>query len=217
MGVSWPSHWGRATAPHAVAVLFAPPVLEPFTLAEAKLRAGLEWADGDPRDALMTSFMATAVAKVQKDTGVALLPQTWDVFADRLSGQSVPLPWRPVQSVTWVKSIDSAGVTNTLAAGQYVLDPSSVAPTPARLGLADTGVWPTDLRGFQPWMVRIVVGCLSLADLTAKAPELVQAVGLLIAHYATVGRDLTTGDASITTTPLGYADLIAPYELVTLA
>lgn len=188
-------------------MLIVPPVLEPLTLIEAKLRAGLDWAPGDPRDGLMTSFIMAARSQVERDTGIALLTQTHTVSLSRAAGSCRPfaLPWRPVQSVV-VDVIDPASVWD---ADQYVLEPSSVDPTPARLELA-SGSWPDGLRA------TIVVGFTSVALLAAAAPLLVHAVGLLTAHYATLGRDL----ASLTPAelvPMGYADAIAPYQLVVVA
>lgn len=197
-------------------MLITPPVLEPLTLTEAKLRGGVDWAAGDPREALLNGFILAARAKVEQDTGIALLTQTWDVELEAWPRGRTPiaLPWRPVQSVTSVTSIDTAGGANLLAADQYVLDPGSVSPRPARLALADAGDWPTDLREFQPIAIRVVVGFASVTLLTAAAPGLVHAVGLLTAHYATVGRDLTTVGTIIATTPYGYEEAIAPYQLV---
>jgi uncharacterized phiE125 gp8 family phage protein len=187
--------------------------VEPLTLAQAKLRAGLDWADGDVRDALMTGFIASARAKVEKDTGVALLTQMYDVLFDELPGDVFDLPWRPVQAVVSVKTVDTSGAVQTLDAVNYLLDPSSAVPVPARLSLSQTGTWPTDLRSFQPWAIRVVVGHASLALLQAAAPELVDAVGLLVAHAATAGRDRMT-EADLRDE---YEEKIASYQLVTLA
>lgn len=182
-------------------MLTVPPVLEPLTLPEAKLRAGLDWADGDPRDALMLGFLAAARGLIERRTGIGMLTQTHVVSLARYagSGRPISLPWRPVQSVTIA----------TLDAGLYVLDPSSVEATPARLTLV-SGTWAEDL------VATIVVGFTTVALLKAAAPDLVHAVGLLTAHFATLGRDL----ASLTPAelvPMGIGELLAPYELVTLA
>src|SRR5258705_9577128 len=79
-----PPFWAQgprayAVAPHAVSVLVTPPALEPLTLDQGKLRAGLDWVAGDPRDALMTGFIQAARSQVEQDTGLALLTQTRDV------------------------------------------------------------------------------------------------------------------------------------------
>lgn len=191
---------------------------EPLTLAEAKLWAGLDWADGDPREALLTGFIASARRKVEQDTGIALLLTTFDVYLDALPRDRTPiaLPWRPVPWITSVASIDTAGVTQTLDVSQYELDPGSEVPLPARVALSTVGAWPTDLRPFQPYVLRLVAGYPSVAALTAAAPLLVHAVGLLTAHYATLGRDFASVDA-LSEVPGGYADLIAAYQLVTVA
>jgi hypothetical protein len=97
-----PSDWPR----HVFSVLVDPPTSEPLTLDEAKLRAGLDWPTGDPRDEMMNDFIAAARSKVEQDTGLALLTQTRDVYYDgspltapllRIAGQS----W-PVQSIVSV-------------------------------------------------------------------------------------------------------------------
>jgi hypothetical protein len=79
-----------------------------------------------------------------------------------------------------------------------------------RIGLAESGSWPTDLRTFQPWVIRVVAGWTSVAALTTAAPLLVHAVGLLTAHYATLGRDLASLEPA-SEIPQGYADVISAY------
>jgi len=209
----WASHGGRAIAPHAISVLVTAPSLEPLTLDQGKLRAGLEWSVGDARDVLMTGFIQAARSKVEKDTGLALLTQTRDVYLDTIAGSSITLPAQslPLQSVTSIKFTDTAGVVNTLAATNYVVDLAS-----GRIGLALGGAWPSDLRPFQPYVLRLVAGWASVALLQAEAPLLVHAVGLLTAHYATLGRDLATIDPA-TETPQGYEDAISSYVPVSLA
>ena len=200
-------------AMHAVSVVVTPPTVEPLTLTEAKIRAGLEWAPGDAREAMLSGFIASARAKVEQDTGLALLTQTRDVYFDALSGAIVQLPAQsaPLQSITSVSYRDSTGALVVLAADQYVVDVGS-----ARVGLAGGASWPTNLRPFQPYVVRLVAGWVSVAALAASDPLLLHAVGLLTAHYATVGRDLTTVGTIIATTPQGYDDAISAYVPVQL-
>ena len=190
--------------PHRVTTLITPPTSEPLTIDAAKLRAGLDWPNGDPRDLLMRDFIAAARAQVEADTGVALLTQTYDVtYAAATSGPLI-LPWRPVQTVrVFAEEADGA---HELDPGDYVLDPGSVWPVPARLQ-APLGVALT---------VETVVGHPDVATLTAAAPGLLHAVGLLVAHYATFGRDLVLPGAAAAVVPMGYVEAIAPYQLVTL-
>lgn len=212
----WATEITRARAAHASSILITPPALEPLTLTEGKLRAGLDWVGGDPRDALMSGFIAAARSKVEHDTGLALLTQTRDVYLDALPARGAPLTLppqsMPLQSITSVKTITAAGVQTTLDPADYITDLAT-----GRLGLALGAAWPFDLRPFQPIVIRLISGWTTPALLLANAPLLVHAVGLLTAHYATIGRDLATAGTIITTTPQGYDEAIAPYVPVSLA
>jgi uncharacterized phiE125 gp8 family phage protein len=74
-------------------VLIDGPTEEPLTLDEAKLRAGLDWAPGDPRDALMTGFIAAARSLVEQRTGLALLTQTREITITT-TDLVMPIPWQ---------------------------------------------------------------------------------------------------------------------------
>lgn len=208
----WAAQQRRAAAPRLSAILTVPPTDPVLTVAEGKLRAGLDWLEGDPRDALIEGFIATRTRQVELDTGIALLTQTYDVLLDAMPGGPVALPWRPVQSVT-VRYTDSGGTPRTVDAGNYLLDPGGEAPLPARIGLALGGSWPVDVRPFAPWAIEIVVGFPTVAELRTAAPALVDAVGLLVAHAATAGRDRFTAAALRDE----YAELIGPYQQVSVA
>lgn len=188
------------TSPQGVwSVLVDPPTEEPLTLAEAKLAAGLDWLDGDPRDALLQDFIREARAQVEHDTGLALLTQTRDVYFGDTVGAVVPLPsqTQPVQSIAPIAA------TTTTTTGY----PCPWRYAPGRL----TSVYPPVAgAGF-----RVVAGWPSAAALRLEAPSLHHAVVLLTAHYATTGRDLvgeTVGQRA--QTPLGYEDAIAPHRLI---
>jgi len=206
----WASNWSRATAPHAVSVLVVPPAVEPISVAEAKAAGRLP----DGEDGLIRGWIAAARQQVETDTGLALLTQTRDVYVDAVTGAVITLPAqsRPLQAVTSVKTIDAAGVEQTLDPANYVVDLAS-----ARIGLAQGGAWPSSLRPFQPYVLRIVSGWASVELLQVAQPMLVHLVALLTAHYATVGRDLTTVGTIIAETPHGYEDAISPYRPVTVA
>jgi uncharacterized phiE125 gp8 family phage protein len=189
-------------------VLVTPPVEEPLTIAQAKQAAGLDWSDGDPRDAQMQALIAAARQQVEADTTLALLTQTRDVFYDTCWTGVVELgtdQCRPLQQVTEVVSIDGAGEHPIYPApGVGMLRPPLTAgPLVA--------TYPTTVAGYR---VRLIAGWTSPADLP---PLLVHAVRLLVAHYATAGRDLATVGAGITPTPYGYTEAISPFTIVSLA
>jgi uncharacterized phiE125 gp8 family phage protein len=211
-----PPFWARGGsvggALHMTSVLVVAPIFDVLTLDQGKLRAGLDWTIGDARDALMLGFIAAATAKVEHDTGLALRTQTRDVYFDARPTGAITLPAlsTPLQSVTSIKSTDTADVVQTLDPAQYVVDLAG-----GRIGLALAGSWPTDLRPFQPFVARIVSGFTSAALIP---PLLVHAVGLMTAHMATAGRDVAAvGNVSAVEMPYGYEDAIAPYRIVTVA
>lgn len=189
--------------PPVVSALKVAPTEEPLTLEQGKLRAGLDWPPGDPRDDLMKAFIAAARAKVELDTGLALLTQTRAItFTEGVSWANdsgvVPLPMQalPLQSLT---------------------DPSGVPFAAFLSGFAQRLPAVYFASGFQSGTWLAVAGWKDAPTLLAEAPLLVQAVGLLVAHYATVGRDLSIVGTSVVTTPMGYDDCVDPYRLVTLA
>ena len=195
--------------PRAVSELVVPPTVEPITLDDAKLRAGLDWVAGDPRDALMQSFIAAARQQVEADTGLALLTQTRDVFYDQ-SPTFLPAQCRPLQEVVELVAIDSRG-ERRIDPGLHLLLPVLNRPLSV-IPLARPRVDYDGTPG--AYRLRVIVGWKTPADLP---PLLTQAVGLLTAHYATNGRDLTTVGLNIVATPLGYAEAVAPFQQVTLA
>jgi len=178
------------------------PTDEPLTLDEGKLRAGLDWAVGDPRDALMQAFIAAARQYVEQRTARAIASQAHQLFYDSAgivvgTLLAVPGSSQPVISVAAVTSTDAAGVDHVLDAAAYVVQPGR--------GLVQLlGPLPTDVRPLEGWRVDLTCGTDPLD------PGLVQVIGLLTAHYATLGRDL----ASITPAldvPHGFEDALAPF------
>lgn len=90
-----------------VNILVVPATALVLTLTEAKLRAGLDWAPGDPRDAQMESFIRAATARVERDTGTALLTQEREVYLSHLvAPPDFPPPIRPLVSSTEIVSPD---------------------------------------------------------------------------------------------------------------
>ncbi len=189
--------------------LIVAPLEEPLTLDQVKLRAGQDWAAGDPRDALVAEYLAAARQRVERDTELALLTQTRDAFAKapagevldgvQLAGQCLPL-----QEVVSVSSVAPDGVLTDvgysvdLARGRIVLDS----------GLSATA------DGGPQIAVRVIAGWLTPADLAKAAPLLVHAVGLLTTHYLTIGRDVINVGHIVAEVPYGYDDAVASYRAV---
>lgn len=193
----WPV-WSCTRGSNPVMTTTVPPAIEPLTLVQAKLAAGLDWADGDPRDAQMQGFLTTSRRKVESDAEVALLTQTRLIQYDAVPAV-LQLPVKPLQTV----QIAIRGLSGTTA----VLDPSSyqVDQAGGRIAFLTT---PVGGDAWQPWQITVVAGWTSPEEIPA---ELVHLVGLLTAHCATLGRDLALLDQALPV-PYGYDELIAPWR-----
>lgn len=184
--------------------------VEPLTVAQGKLLAGLDWPDGDPRDDLMAQFIRAARAQVELDIGQAMLAQMRDVSYDALpqdavGGIALPQLCVPLQAIVSISVLDDAGTAQTIPPTSYLVDLTS-----GRFAL--TGELPA-ARAFQPWTVRVVAGRRAISDIP---PPLMQAIGLLTAHYATFGRDLVIATDRASDVPHGYEDAIWPFKPVVI-
>jgi uncharacterized phiE125 gp8 family phage protein len=205
----WPSIWPEPL----ISRLTVAPTEEPLTVEEGKLRAGLDWLDGDPRDALMQAFISAARQRVEIDTGLALLPQTREVYSSGLTWVvELPDGCRPLTAVTGITYTDPLGVTQTVDPSTYTVDTAR-----ARLILNPGATWPysPSFRNYAlPFVITVTAG---YADVAHLPPLLLQLVGLLTAHLATLGRDLATIDPAVIEVPYGYTRLVESFLQVSVA
>lgn len=130
------------------------PVLEPFTVSEAKEQIR---SVQDKEDGLLDTYIAAARHVAEEHLGRGLLTQSWTLalsdFVD-----VIPLPMAaPLQSVTSVKYYDVDGVQQTLSATVYTVDTRS---RPGRIALAANQSWPAiqSLRKVNRVEIQYVVG-----------------------------------------------------------
>jgi uncharacterized phiE125 gp8 family phage protein len=101
------------------------PSLDPVSLSEAKEHCRI---DSDESDGSIVGYILAARQFVEKVTGRMLIDQRWALTLDRCWPRAwdgacyrtrivVPLP--PLTTVTSITYVDTAGVTQTLAANQY--------------------------------------------------------------------------------------------------
>lgn len=172
-----------------------------LTPTEAKLGAKIETTYDDT---LVPRWIAAAQRKVENDTSLALLTQTWDLALDGFPSTSwIDLPIGPLQSVLYAKFYDSSDVLQTIDVSQYLTDLLSIR---GRIALSDIGVWPTDLRSFQPGIIRVVVGWTQVSDIPA---ELLMAVHLVFGWLA-MNREPGAFERE------AYDELIGPYTPVSV-
>lgn len=130
------------------------PVLEPFTVAEAKAQIR---SVQDQEDGLVFQYIKAARQAAETYLGRGLLTQSWTLnLSDFVT--FIPLPMAaPLQSVTHVKYYDEDGVQQTLATTYYTVDTNA---RPGRIALAADQTWPA-LQGSRKVLrieIRYVVG-----------------------------------------------------------
>lgn len=108
----------------------------PVTLAEVKTHLRITGTD---EDAAVTRFIGEATDWAEEFLRASLVTQTWVLKLDRfpVGDGPIDLPRGPVQSITSVAYLDSAGASQTLAEGtdfQLKTDPfcPQIAPEPGQ-------------------------------------------------------------------------------------
>lgn len=132
------------------------------TVANATFGVEVDILSGDPLDdAEISNFITRARVYGEELTGRYFATQTVEQGLDHFPDCDCINLRPPVQSVTSVKVLNTAGTERTLASTtDYLLDDSSV---PARLVLPYNGSWPTDADyPINPIRIRYVAGYATL-------------------------------------------------------
>ena len=136
--------------------LVTPPAVEPITLDEAKDQIRVT---SDDENGLIAGLIAAAREDAENYTHRALMTQTWDLKLDAFPCGDVDLPMPPLQSVTSVTYVDTAGVTQTLSTSVYAVEaPTGPKAAPGRLTLKYQQLWPQTQAIANAVTVRFVAG-----------------------------------------------------------
>lgn len=162
----------------ATLTLVTVPASEPLTLAEAKTWLRIDESADDSRVAAM---IAAAREVIEEHTGRQLITATWRLTLDEFPEWAIDLPRGPVQSITAVQYVDTAGDTQTLSSASYRFVAAQNLIEPA-YGLS----WPITRSQAGAVTIDYVSG-------TSTAPERAkQAMRFLLAHWdmdpASVGK-----------------------------
>mgnify|MGYP001465362718 CR=1 FL=1 len=158
-------------------ICLEPPVVEPVTLAEAKLHCRI---DVDDDDALVASLISTAREHLERISRprVAMTEQRWLYVTDAWpASDTIELRPYPLLSVDAVRYTSENGVVTTISSSEYLADTHS---EPGRLHMRHG--WPSatlaPLNGLQiEFTAGYGVGVLS------PPKALRQAVLLLVGHW----------------------------------
>lgn len=187
--------------------LIVAPTEEPVSLMEARNHLRVDASDEDP---LIVSLVRAARQLVESDTRRALVTQTWDYAVDydwpteedkRLGMVNrIVLPKPPVQSVTYVKYIDTSGVEQTLAANQYLLRNGVIEP-------AYGVTWPSVREQMATVTVRYVCG---YGAASAVPEQVKQAILLLVGHWFSHREAVVSG--TMNELPMAVQSLVFPFR-----
>jgi len=165
--------------PRRSLTLVTGPSVEPVTLTEAKTWARI---DGTADDDSITQLIKAARATAEEYLRRAIITQTWrltldlpcsgldqllgegtyDLPVSALNGdmsRAVELPKGPIQSITSVKTTDTANTQTTFAPSNYYLD----APG-ERLVLTTGATWPSNLRSIAAIEITFAAGYGATGD-----------------------------------------------------
>jgi uncharacterized phiE125 gp8 family phage protein len=95
------------------------PTTEPLTLAEAKLHCRIPESEKG-HDEILVELVRSAREQVENDTQQALLTQTFTLGIENFPGDGrIPVPMKPLQSVTSITYYDSGNSQQTLSSSVY--------------------------------------------------------------------------------------------------
>lgn len=140
-------------------VLVTPPAKRPVAIGEIKSHALVSHDRDDP---LIYAWIGAAVEEAQHETSRQLITATYDEYFDRWpqcadarGERALKLFWNPVQSVTSVKYLDTAGALQTLDPANYRVDTVSAR---ARVVIKPDASLPSLADQSQAVVIRYVAG-----------------------------------------------------------
>lgn len=174
---------------HEALTLVTAPTAEPLSAQEAKDHMRVDITTDDE---LIEALIGAARRKFEADTGRALCTRTYDLTLDGWPcGDSITLPYPPLQSVTSITYYDTSNASATFASSSYFVDTASL---PGRIVLGYGQSWPSvTLRPANGVVVRFVTGA-GAASQVADSDK--QALLLLIAHWYEHREAIITGTIS---------------------
>ena len=160
----------------------AGPASEPVTLAEARDHCEIIATD-TTHDTKLNRFLQAAREKLEDDSGMACVTQTYTVSMTEFPVDGVvDIAIRPIQSITSITYYDSADAQQTLATTEYVLDTQR-----REVRLAYNKSWPV----ITPRHNGIVITLQAGFGTAANVPAIMKQAILLLTGNAFANRDMT--------------------------
>jgi uncharacterized phiE125 gp8 family phage protein len=199
--------------------LITPPALEPISILEARAHCRIDTAEDD---GLLAGYIIAARRHCETHLERVLITQTWDATYDwgwpreyEAHGYwlryVIRPPIQPLQSVTSITYVDTAGVSQTLGTSLYVVHAGK-----DRVGYVDLAhgqSWPEVRCQTDAITMRFVAGYGSIPSDVDEPIR--QAMLLLIGHWYE-NREASIVGTSAVELPLGVRALLAPHVNIQL-
>lgn len=181
--------------------LVTAPTFEPLSLDQVKLHLKVDTNDDDT---LIRSLIIAAREYCENFLSRRLVTSTWDMMLDSFPGDQISqieIPYPPLQSVTSITYLDSAGVSTILSTSLYGVD---VARFKGRVYPAFSQIWPVTRFIQAAVTIRYVAGFG-----TAQAvPESIKAAMKLVIGNWYENRESTIAGTIINTVPAALEHLL---------
>lgn len=209
--------------------IITPPTSEQITLEQARLHLRIDAYNSPPEhadDQWILDNIPSAREWCEDFTGRALAPQTLELAIGRFPGTldgygtllspgpTIQLPMSPVTGITSLTYLDSAGVTQTIAASNYALDSYSQPP---RLYGAYGTSWPSTQSIQNAVVVRYTAGYSIPGDSPQDfpLPASIRSAMLLVLGHLYENRE-NSADVKMEEIPLGAQSLLGGRNRVEL-
>jgi uncharacterized phiE125 gp8 family phage protein len=136
-------------------------------IADSSLGAGAP-ATNTTSDPDLTRLIIQARRAAERKTRCALITQTWDLSLDAFPSWELRVPKPPLQSVTSITYVDTDGVTQTLAADQYLVD---IKSQPGLITPAYGLVWPSTRAQSNAVTIRFICGFGAAATVSDETKQ----------------------------------------------
>lgn len=156
-------------------------------------------------DQLLNVLIKSARQYAEQLLGRYLITQTVDLYLDEFPTQAINM--RPLQSVTEITYVDTAGDTQTLSAADYIVDSTG---SPARITPAYGVSWPSARDQVNAVKVRFVAGYGS----ASTVPQCVRNWMLMRIKQLYDQRDMINVGNVVTEFPYSYVDGLLDSERV---
>lgn len=153
-------------------VVTAAPAAEPIATADAKLHVRV---DGNDENGLIDSYVAAARSHVEGVTGTRMVTQTVSLKTDDWNDLA-DMPVAPIQSITTIAYVDTAGDVITLSTDVYETRLDLLEPSVA---LKHGKAWPARYPG----SLITVTAVVGYGAAGAQPPAVLQAIRLVLADF----------------------------------